>query len=118
MTIKLEDLGSYESIMDGLMESGINRIDNVVFASSKRTELAAEARKKAVANAKMKAVEYAGVLGQEVGKAISIRENIATAPPTPVYRAMAMDESASGKQSIAPGEMQIAVTIYISFELK
>lgn len=117
MSIQLKDLTKYESIMDGLMDSGINRIDNVQFASSQMEILSSEARKKAVANAKMKAEEYAGVLQQQVGKAIYIRENVTSNVPSPVYRAMAMDEAGSSKQTLAPGEMEIRVIIYISFEL-
>ncbi|MCW5520404.1 SIMPL domain-containing protein [Aureitalea sp. L0-47] len=119
ISVKLSDLGRYESIMDGLLTSGINRIDGISFSSSQRASLEAEARKKAVAHAKMKAEEYAGVLDQKVGKAVSIRENVSYSPPTPLYRgAMAMDASAGGEQTMAPGEMEIRVMIYISFELQ
>ena len=117
VSIKLIDLKRYEAIMDGLMEGGINRIDNVVFSSSRQDELASEARKKAVANAKMKAEEYVGELGQSIGKAITIRENVSSNVPSPVYRAMAMDAGGAEKQTLAPGEMSIRVMIYISFEL-
>ena len=118
ISVKLTDLGKYESVMDGLLTSGVNRIDGISFSSSKRAELESEARKKAVAHAKLKAEEYAGVLEQKVGKAVSIRENVNFSPPTPVYRtAMAMDASAGGEQTMAPGEMEIRVTVYVNFEL-
>ncbi len=74
ISIRLKDLSKYEVVMNSLLESGINRVDDVSFASSKQAQLEQEARKKAVANAKMKAQDYAGVLSQEVGKAIHISE--------------------------------------------
>ncbi len=118
LSVKLIDLSKYEPVMNGLLESGINRIDGVSFSTSQRKALESKARKNAVANAKMKAEEYAGVLNQGVGKAISIRENINFNPPSPVLRsAMAMDSSGGGEQTMAPGEMEVRVTVYISFEL-
>ncbi|AVI51788.1 SIMPL domain-containing protein [Pukyongia salina] len=118
ISMKLTDLDKYETLMNGLMESGINRIDGISFSSSQRSALESEARKKAVADALMKAKEYAGVLNQGVGKAISIRENVNYSPPTPLYRsAMQMDSSGGGEQTMAPGEMEVRVVIYISFEL-
>jgi uncharacterized protein YggE len=118
ISVKLTDLGKYESVMNGLLESGINRIDGISFSTSQRKELESNARKKAVAHAKMKAEEYAGVLNQGVGKAVTIRENINYNPPSPITRsAMVMDSSGGGEQTMAPGEMEVRVKVYISFEL-
>ncbi len=118
ISVKLTDLGKYEGLMNGLLESGINRIDGIAFSSSQKSILESEARKKAVKHAKMKAEEYAGVLNQRVGKAVSIRENPASGNPPPLYRsAMAMNDESGGQQTLAPGEMEIRVIVYISFEL-
>lgn len=119
ISVKLRDLRKYEALMNGLLESGINRIDGVSFSSSKRKELESEARTGAMANAKMKAEEYAGALGQSIGKAISITEFGPTVTPPPFARGvMAMDAKSGTEQTIAPGEMEIRVTINVKFELK
>ncbi|MGJ8665792.1 MAG: SIMPL domain-containing protein [Patiriisocius sp.] len=118
ISIKLMSLDNYERVMNGLLQSGINRIDGVNFASSKQNDLEQEARKKAVMNAKMKANDYAGVLQQSVGKAIQISEFQQNSSPQPMYKAMAMEgDMAGGQQTIAPGEMEIKVRVNISFEL-
>ncbi|SDW29563.1 SIMPL domain-containing protein [Aequorivita viscosa] len=117
LSIKLRDLSKYEQVIDGLLDTGINRIDGVVFSSSNREALESQARKKAVANAKMKAEEYASVLNQTVGKALSISEFRDSNGPQPLYRAMAMDSSSGEGQTIAPGEMEIRTTVNISFLL-
>ncbi len=104
--------------MKGLMDSGINRIDGVNFSSSKKEELESQARKKAVEDAKMKATEYAGALNQTIGKAALISEYRNSVGPQPMYKsAMMSDESGSGQQTIAPGEMEIRATINVSFYL-
>ena len=83
------------------------------------TALESEARKKAVANAKMKAEEYASVLNQTIGKAVSISEFRQQYTPGPMYRsAMAMEsDGGAAKQTLAPGEMEIRTTVNVSFIL-
>ncbi|PKA84376.1 hypothetical protein ATE92_2564 [Ulvibacter sp. MAR_2010_11] len=118
ISIKLKDLSKYESLMNGLLETGINRIDGISFESSKKASLESEARKKAVANAKMKAEEYASVLNQSIGKAVSISEFQASTFPQPMYKsAMMAQESSGDQQTIAPGEMEIRLTVNVSFLL-
>lgn len=118
ISVKLKDLSKYDEIMSGLVASGINSINGVNFGSSKMDTYEAEARKKAVANAKMKAQEYAGVLGQKIGKAVQIAEQGTNTPqPQPMYK-MAMSESMdSSQRTLAPGEMTISSKIQITFQL-
>jgi uncharacterized protein len=118
ISIKVKDLKKYESLINGLMDSGINRIDGISFTSSNMTALESQARKKAVENAKMKAQEYTQVLNQTIGKAISISEFRAINNPQPMYKTMAMSaDSLEGQQTLAPGEMEIRVNVNISFLL-
>ncbi|NND87664.1 MAG: SIMPL domain-containing protein [Flavobacteriaceae bacterium] len=119
IAIKLRDLSSYETIMNGLLTTGINRIDGISFEASNRKQLEQEARMKAVQNAKTKAEQYASVLDQSIGKAISISEFGTSSPQPPMYkRTMAMDAmSNSGQETMAPGELEIVVKIQISFLL-
>ena len=86
--ILLRDLSKYDELMDGLVDSGINRIDNVTFQSSKLAQYESEARKLAMKEAKMKAEDYVSVLGQKVGKAMTISDNSNSYQPQPVYARM------------------------------
>jgi uncharacterized protein YggE len=119
ISIKVTDLKKYEPLMNALLESGINRVDGVQFSASNRDDLLSQARKNAVKNAKMKAEEYAGALDQKIGKAISISEFSQNNTSGPVmYRsAMSMDSEMAGGQTLAPGEMDIAVTVNVRFLL-
>ena len=119
ISITLKNLSKYEDLMNGLLQSGINRVDGVHFSASNEEALESQARKKAVENAKMKAEEYAGVLNQSVGKAFSISEFEQTNYPQPVmYKSAMMEGDASGgQQAIAPGEIKIKATVNISFIL-
>lgn len=119
LSVKLRDLKKYEPVMKGLLDTGINRIDGVSFSSSNKEALESQARKKAVENAKMKAEEYASVLSQTVGKAVSISEFRNSIGPQPMmYKsAMMSDESSGSQQTISPGEMEIRTTVNVSFLL-
>lgn len=61
--ILLRDLAKYDELMEGLVDQGVNRIDNVTFQSSKLAQYQSDARKQAMKDAKMKAEDYASVLG-------------------------------------------------------
>src|SRR3970282_530247 len=65
--ILLRDLSKYDELMEGLVDQGINRIDNVTFQSSKLAQYQSEERKLAMKEAKMKAEDYVSVLGQKKG---------------------------------------------------
>ncbi|MCB0375151.1 MAG: SIMPL domain-containing protein [Sinomicrobium sp.] len=121
--ILLRDLEKYETVMQGLLESGVNRIDGVEFRSSEFEKYQSEARKKAVLHARQKAGEYAEALQQSVGKALTISETTAYSP-VPVFNRgmlateMAAADTASGGPAIAIGEMSVSATVNIAFELK
>ena len=119
ISIYLKDLQKYEPLMDGLMSSGINRIDGISFSSSKEMELKSQARKKAIENAVMKAKEYVGVLNQTIGKAVSISEFQNAIAPQPMYKAMAMQSDSAGeRETLAPGEIEIRTSVNVRFVLK
>ncbi|WP_310993040.1 SIMPL domain-containing protein [Aequorivita marina] len=118
LSVKLRDLNKYEEVVEGLLETGINRIDGLDFSSSNKAALESQARKKAIENAQLKAKEYASALNQTIGKAVSISEFSSSPGPRPMYRMAAMsDSSGSGDQSIALGEMEIKTTVNVSFLL-
>ena len=121
ISVKLKDLSKYETLMNGLLEIGINRIDGISFSASNKEELKSQARIKAMLDAKKKAKEYAGVLDQSIGKAISISEFMINTFPGPINRksslVMSSDSSDIEQQTISLGEIEIRTTVNVSFLL-
>lgn len=122
LSIRVEDMDSYEELMGGLLDKGLNRIDGISFETSKQDELQIEARKKAVIDAKEKAQQYAQALGQKIGPAIEIRETGASGPQ-PILRAASVMSTQAGYESgsgpqIAPGELEITTRVNVSFLLR
>ena len=119
--ILLRDLSKYDVLMEGLVNEGINRIDNVEFKSSKLIQLQSDARKLAIKEAKAKAEDFVSVLGQKVGKAILISDNSQSYHPQPrmyaMKSSMVMDESAP-RETLAIGEIEITANVSVNFVLE
>ena len=119
--ILLKDLAKYDELMEGLVDIGVNRIDNVEFKSSKMVGLQSEARKLAIKDAKSKAEDFVSVLNQKVGKAILISDNSQSYHPQPVMytmKTMAMDAEAAPRETLAAGEIEITANVSVSFILE
>lgn len=78
ITICLEDLKKYDSLMEDLINLNVNEIERISFSSSRKEEYLKEARRKAALNAKQKAETYADALSQNVGGAMRIVEESST----------------------------------------
>lgn len=119
--ILLRDLSKYDELMEGLVDQGVNRIDNVTFQSSKLAQYQSEARKQAMKDAKMKAEDYVSVLGQKVGAGFTITDNSQTYYPQPVYAMKSMSvesDNAAPRQTMAVGEIEIVANVSVSFKLE
>jgi uncharacterized protein YggE len=120
VAILLRDLSKYDGLIDALISTGVNRIDNVEFKSSKLPQLQSEARKLAVKDAKAKADDFVSALGQKAGKAIIISDNSQNNyPPRPVmYEMKAMAADGAQRETLAPGEMEVIINVNVSFVLE
>lgn len=120
LSITLKDLSKYDDIMMGLNDAGVNTINGVEFKSSKMADYERDARKKAVLDAKQKAQDYVSVLGQKIGKALLITDNTQNYAPQPMYKVnmMAMAEGADARETLAVGEMEINVSVSVTFALE
>ena len=119
--ILLIDLSKYDELMEGLVDQGINRIDAVTFQSSKLAQYQSEARKLAMKEAKLKAEDYVSVIGQKVGRAMTISDNSQTYYPQPMYAAMKTMERSDAdapRETLAVGEINITANVTVSFILE
>jgi uncharacterized protein YggE len=119
--ILLRDLAKYDELMEGLVDQGINRIDNVTFQSSKLAQYQSDARKLAMKEAKTKAEDYVSVLGQKVGAGFTITDNSQTYYPQPNYggmKAMAVESGSAPRETMAVGEIEIIANVNVSFKLE
>lgn len=119
--ILIKDLSKYDQLMEGLVDTGINNINNVEFKSSSLEVHKSEARKLAMKNAKLKAEDFISESGRKLGKPFTITDNSAGDYPQPRYAAMAMKMAdnafGGGNETLAIGEMEITANVSVSYLL-
>src|SRR5690606_250961 len=121
ISITLRDLSTYDVLMDELVKAGVNRVNGVTFQSSEIEKLKSEARMMAVADAKKKAEDFAGALGQKVGKAIMVTDNSSPIYNPPMFKSYMIADSvveAGSRETLAVGELEITTTVNITFILE
>lgn len=121
LSITLRDLSKYDDVIVGLTEAGINNIEGIHFKTSKQEQYEKEARKKAVADAREKAKDYADALELYLGYAIIVNDNsVRTNYRMPMYvmeEVQMMDSSRSSGETLAPGEIEVTASITVTYEL-
>ena len=121
ITVTLKDLTKYNEFMMGITETGVTNIHGVEFKSSKMETYEAEARKKAILNAKQKALDYVSVLNQKIGMVLIISDNSQPHHPQPKFKGAMMsmhaDESAP-KEILTIWEIEINANVQVTFVLE
>ncbi len=113
---KIEQLGP---LHDPVVQAGANQIHGISFRVEKNDQLLDEARKRAMGDAKHKAVLLAGEAGVVVGAPLKIEETGAENSPQPRLMGMGrMMAAPAAPMPMSPGEQEIAVTVSVVYELK
>jgi uncharacterized protein YggE len=109
----LDDVAKVGATLDALVAAGANQMNGLNFSIKDPASLLARARADAVADAKLRAQQYAAAAGVTLGPIQSITEN-GGEPPRPMYRMMAM---AAAPAPIAAGEESINAGVTIVWEI-
>jgi uncharacterized protein YggE len=123
MTIVIKKLDKFDDLVSGLYDKGVNRIDGIFFRVSDMEKHKAEARKRAIADAKQKASAMTSELGAKVGKVYAINEQTSGNGPRPLYAKSAMVMEADmaqdgGGPSIAGGQVVVTSNVSVSFVIE
>ncbi len=119
VTAKIRTLDKAGAIIDAVVKAGgdLTRINSISFSVDDPTSYYNDARQKAMADARAKADQMAGLAGIKLGKPTYISESSYLPPtPTPVLRAEAVPAPAP-QTSISPGEMKISVNVQVVYAI-
>lgn len=116
VSVTVTDLSRLGDVLDKLVESGVNGIDEVSFGLQDPTQLQSQARTQAAQSARMKAETYAGAIGTQITGIISFSEQDGAIPRP--YAQMEMARGfASSAVPVSAGEMEVSVTVHVVFGL-
>jgi uncharacterized protein YggE len=119
ITVKVRNTDDVGKIMQGLGTTGVSDLSGPDFSIDNEDGLKAEARKKAIDDAKEKAKVLAKDLGVRLGKITSFSES-GNYPRPMMYKTMAADSvsSESIPASLPKGENTISSDVSITYEIK
>lgn len=113
---KIEDTGK---ILAGATEAGANQVSGLSFTIDDEEQLKKDARKIAIAKAKVKARELAGELNITLGRLVDFSESGGAAPPIPIfYEGAGKGGDLAVAQETPTGENKVAMTVSLTFEIK
>jgi hypothetical protein len=104
-------------VIGAALDGGANRVNSLSFGIDDTTTLEAEARSKAVADARARAEQLAEALGVTLGAPVNVSESFSSIvpPPSPRYEA-AMDSASI--PPISSGELTITMLVNVSFAIE
>ena len=111
VSVKVRDFNKIGSILAGVAQNGANNISQLSFTIDEPFKVESEAREKAIAQAKSKALSIAKAGGFRLGRLLSINEDNIGIP-----RYYALEASAS--PSIEPGSQEVKININLVKEKK
>jgi uncharacterized protein YggE len=123
VSVKVRDLDNAGTLISGAGERGATNISSLQFTIDDESALQAEAREKAIADAKEKAEVLASDLGMRLDRIVGFQEGGGNNYAMMERATMAMDsEEGFGGKMIAPslpvGENEIRSNVTITYQLK
>lgn len=121
--VTIRDLAKASDIVSGMVGAGANEVSGIVFTIDQPDTARAQAREKAIDDARAKAKKLAKDLGKRVGKIVNFSEG---GYPGPIYaREVAYGKGGGGVDaapaptpSLEPGQNEIIVNVSITYEFK
>ncbi len=115
LNVTIRNLENLGAALDAAMNAGANNIYGVTFSLSDTTQAEAEARRKAVENARAKAEDLARLTNLQLGEVLSISEVIGGVSSGYYPGAVQRAEGMSGGGPIMPGELEIAMQLEVTY---
>ena len=117
---KIRDIDKTGTIIDAVVVAGgdLTRIDSISFSVDDPSVYYGELRTEAIADAKAKAEQLAGLAGVKLGKATYISEGIQVPSPIyPRYDYGMVVPAPAVETSISPGEMEIILNVQVAYAI-
>jgi uncharacterized protein len=117
VTIRFRKIAASGSILDALVQQGANQIDGPTLGLDQPDAALDEARRDAMRQARARADLYAQAAGMKVARILTISENGASLPPSPMPVIRMAAARASADTQVAAGEQEVTVPVTVRFLL-
>ena len=115
---KIRDVAKVGTIIDAVVMAGgdLTRINNISFTVDEPSRYYGEAREKAMADARAKAEQLAGLANVKLGKPTYISEGVQVPSPIyPRYEYGAVPAPAPVVTPVSPGETEVILTVQVAY---
>jgi uncharacterized protein YggE len=116
LSVKTRDLANVGALLVDAVNAGANNISGVYFSIEDTAALEAEAREKAVADAKARAQSLAGLSDVELGEIVVVSEVINSGIGPIIYDRAG--QGGGGGAPIQPGQLEVSMQVQVSFAIK
>jgi hypothetical protein len=124
LVFTLRDVTRAEGLLSELLAGDVTRINTVSFRSSQMSKYRDQARDMAMRAAREKAAALAGAVGQKIGKAYSIEEEVPSRSYASQntlsnnYSTVESDTTSASEGTLALGLIKISARVTVKFELE
>jgi len=122
LQITIRDLDKVGVVIDAAIEAGANAIHGIQFSLAEPSAVEAEARAKAIENARAKAAELAELSGVQVGQVISVSEVVGQGGgylnSNFAYLESAKMGMGGGADTITPGELELSMRLQVVYAIQ
>ncbi len=119
--VVLHDLDLVEDVLIGVVDAGVNEVNSVMFHTTRLKEVRAEARRRAVAAAREKALNYCAEAGVELGTVLHIEdvnpEALTGRNEGHVHREFTPDDDGAVK-AFDPGAITVGGAVVVAFNIR
>lgn len=114
LNVRVRDLAALGGVLDASIADGANTLNGITFELAEPRPAQDEARKSALADAKVLAELYATAAGVTLGKVMAINESQSYGGPLPVFM---NDAKASGPVPVATGQIALQSQITVTYAI-
>ena len=118
VNVTVRDVARLGDVLDKVVAAGANNVYGVNFSVDDTSKLEADARAKAIADAKTRAESLAELAGVTLGDVVSVSEVIGNSPVLDGARMSAATGLGGGGAPIQPGELEVNTSIQVTFAIK
>lgn len=118
LSVRVRDLARLGEVIDRAVTLGVNQGGGITFDNDDPKEAVAQARRRAVTEAREKAQTLAEAAGVGLGRVIEISESAPAQPPMPMAKVMRMEAAADAAVPIEAGENTYRVYVRVTYEIE